>query len=332
MDDTGKKHEIDISFLEQVVANFIPEEHEPPATIGHPQSNAPAYGWACALRIEGDRLQSQFCEVDPAFEQLVREGKFKKRSAAFYMDTRTAPGGRVPALRHVGFLGAQPPAVKGLREIHFNEGEAVTFADINFSEGESMDEEKVKTTVQESIKEFFKNLFGGSKDDGAQASFSESDVKRMVTEAVTAATTPLTEANKTLATQVETLAQQVSTHSGVSTRSEIVAFCESLGKAKFPPAFKAMGVIEFMEKLATVPDDVKVSVISFEEKDGTKKEIKTESTLLSYFKEFLKGIGPIIQFGEQFGTLSGSGEIPTDPDDLKKLRVGAGIKGEGGQK
>src|SRR5205085_325301 len=131
-DDKGSEHVIGAAFLEQTAANFKPDVHEPPVVIGHPRTDAPAFGWTCGLRVEGDTLQAQFCDVDPKFEELVIDGKFKKRSASFYLDAAKAPGGRVPQLRHVGFLGAQPPAVKGLREIRFHEGEAVNFEDITF--------------------------------------------------------------------------------------------------------------------------------------------------------------------------------------------------------
>jgi hypothetical protein len=334
-DDAGAEHVIGMKFLEQVVSNFDLQLHEPPATIGHPKSNAPAYGWVCDLRAtDAGILQAQFCDVEPQFEEMVRQGRFKKRSSAFYLDPRIAPNKRVPALNHVAFLGARTPAVKGLKEIDFSEGEAITFDNINFSEGESMDEEKVKSTVAESIKEYFKNLFGGSKETDTQANFSEADVKRIAEDAVKTATASFTEENKALKTLVEDLAKQVSQQSGVMTHAEIVAFCESLGKANFPPAFNSMGVIEFMETLAAIPGDVKVSIISFEEKDGQKKEIKTESAPLTWFKNFLKGIGPVIQFGEQFGKLSGNAETPVDTAGLEKMREGMGItkKSEGGAK
>jgi hypothetical protein len=123
-DDAGRTHQIDASFLESVAGNFNPAAHEPPAVIGHPHNNAPAYGWVDGVRVQEGALEVKFKEVDPNFEQLVRDGRFKKRSASFYVDPKTAPGGKAPALRHVGFLGAQPPAVKGLRDIQFVEGEA----------------------------------------------------------------------------------------------------------------------------------------------------------------------------------------------------------------
>jgi hypothetical protein len=332
-DDAGNKHIIDANFLEAIAGNLQPDLHEPPAVIGHPEKDAPAYGWVCDLQVDGQLLQAQFCDVDPTFAEMVRKGYFKKRSVRLYMNEEDAPGGKAPALRHVGFLGAQPPAVKGLRNIHFNEGESITFEFTNFSEGEGMDDEKVKSTIVESIKEYFTKLFAGSKD-ATQPSFAEADVKRIAEEAVKAATASFTEENKTLKAQVEELSKQVANQSGVTTRAEIVSFCESLGKAKFPPAFKNMGVVEFMETLAAVPGDVRVSVISFEEKDGSKKEIKTESAPLTWFKNFLTGIGPIVQFGEQFGTLRGDAEIPTDTAGLDKMREGMGLtkKSEGGAK
>lgn len=329
-DDKGNIHVIDASFLEKVAGNLNPDLHEPPAVIGHPQTDGPAYGWVCELRVDGEKLQAQFSDVDPAFEEIVREGRFKKRSASFYLNAPDAPGGRVPALRHVGFLGAKPPAVKGLRNVDFNEGEAVTFEGINFSEGESMDDEKVKTTVRESIAEFFKDLFGSK--DKAPAQFSEAEFNERVAKAVKTVEQKFDGKIAELETANETLRQAVAGQSGVTTRAEIVAFCESLGKSRFPPAFRNLGVVEFMEQLAALPADVKVSVVSFEESDGAKKEIKTESTALAWFKQFLTSIGPVVQFGEQFGELRGTSDLPTDPEDLKKLRKGVGTKGEGDQK
>ncbi len=80
-DDQGKTREITTQFLEEVVRNFSPSLHEPPAVIGHPADNAPAFGWVEDLRLNGDVLEAKFKEVDPSFEEMVRAGRFKKRSA-----------------------------------------------------------------------------------------------------------------------------------------------------------------------------------------------------------------------------------------------------------
>jgi len=101
--------------LDAMVANYNPAEHEAPVVIGHPEHDAPAFGWVATLRRAGDTLQAKLRQVAPQFETAVRQGQFKKRSAAFY---RTARG---LALRHLGFLGAMPPEVKGLTDLRLCE-------------------------------------------------------------------------------------------------------------------------------------------------------------------------------------------------------------------
>ncbi len=324
-DSAGNEFDIDAAFIERVVANFKPEIHEPPAVIGHPKTNTPAYGWVCGLRRNNDLLEALFCNNEAAFEEMVQAGRFKKRSPAFYMDADTAPGGLVPQLQHVGFLGAKPPAVKGLRDIEFNEGDAVTFEIATFNEGDDMDEEKVKSTVRESIKEFFAGLFG--KGDKSPATFSEAEFSERVEAAVKAATKGITTKLDALETTNRSLEERVAQQSGATTRSEIVAFCEGLGKEKFPPAFKHLGVIEFMEAIAALPDK-KVKVVTFAEKDGEKTKIETESSLFKWFKGFLEGIGPVIQFGEQFGGLETADTTSSDlvdPARRQKLRADMGL-------
>src|SRR5436853_6194796 len=170
VDDNGAAHEITTEFLESVANNFTPSLHEPPAVIGHPQTNSPAFGWVSGVRVENGKLSVTFKEVDPDFEAMVREGKFKKRSASFYIDPKTAPGGKAPALRHVGFLGALPPAVKGLKDIQFSEGESITFSEANedFSEGDSMDEKDQKSLVDRMVEGIKSTFVGQRSADGAQ--------------------------------------------------------------------------------------------------------------------------------------------------------------------
>lgn len=104
---------------------YDPALHEAPIVVGHPRDNLPAYGWVQALQYnEETGLEAIPAQVDPDFEELVAKGRFKKISASFYLPT--SPANPVPGtyyLRHVGFLGAQPPAVKGLRDAAFNDGD-----------------------------------------------------------------------------------------------------------------------------------------------------------------------------------------------------------------
>ena len=111
---------------------YDPALHEAPLVIGHPKHDGPAYGWVKSLAAGKDGLSAEPQQVDAQFAELVGKGSFKKISASFY--TPDAPNNPVPGvyyLRHVGFLGAQPPAVKGLREVAFAEAEegVVEFSD-----------------------------------------------------------------------------------------------------------------------------------------------------------------------------------------------------------
>ncbi len=111
---------------------YDPAKHEAPLVVGHPRHDGPAYGWVKSLQFADGALDAQPDQVDPSFAELVAAGRFKKISASFY--TPDSPQNPVPGvyyLRHVGFLGAQPPAVKGLRSPEFGEAEegVVEFAD-----------------------------------------------------------------------------------------------------------------------------------------------------------------------------------------------------------
>ena len=103
---------------------YDPARHEAPLVIGHPAADAPAWGWVGGLTADGGGLFAAPRQLDPAFAEMVRAGRFKKVSASFY--TPDSPHNPVPGvyyLRHVGFLGAQPPAVKGLAPVNFAEGD-----------------------------------------------------------------------------------------------------------------------------------------------------------------------------------------------------------------
>ena len=110
---------------------YDPKVHEAPIVVGHPKADAPAYGWVKSLGVQNGVLTADFDQVDEGFADLVKAGRYKKVSASFYppiSPNNPKPG--IWTLRHVGFLGAQPPAVKGLSAISFAEGEVyVEFAE-----------------------------------------------------------------------------------------------------------------------------------------------------------------------------------------------------------
>lgn len=128
--DYGDKGSFSNEDLDQMVANFNPSFHEPPVVIGHPVHDAPAYAWVEALKRRGNTLLGKLKQVDPKFEEMVKAGHFKKRSASLYQTTKGW------MLRHIGFLGAQPPEIKGLANAVFQEGRHY-LVEMSFCESQS---------------------------------------------------------------------------------------------------------------------------------------------------------------------------------------------------
>lgn len=129
-----------LDFSDDVLARsasaYDPAIHEAPIVVGHPRDNAPAYGWVKSINFAEGSVTVEPDQVDADFEEMVAAGRFKKRSASWYLPgsaghpLKGTPNHDTYYLRHVGFLGAMPPAVKGLKEVNFNEAEGfVEFSD-----------------------------------------------------------------------------------------------------------------------------------------------------------------------------------------------------------
>lgn len=105
--------------LNRIAARYNEQkEHEAPLVIGHPETNHPAYGWVESLKVEAGKLLAKAAQIVPEFAEAIKAGLYKKRSISLYPDL---------LLRHVGFLGAVPPAVKGLKDIAFSAMEYVEY-------------------------------------------------------------------------------------------------------------------------------------------------------------------------------------------------------------
>jgi hypothetical protein len=112
-DASGNTKNWTVGDLDTIVANFNPNNDEVPIVIGHPKDNDPAWGWVKAIKRVGEVLFAKGKDIVKEFEDMVRNGLFKNRSI------RLSPDGT--KLRHIGFLGAAAPAVKGLADIKFIE-------------------------------------------------------------------------------------------------------------------------------------------------------------------------------------------------------------------
>lgn len=123
-DESGQQVTLTDDDIGDIAATYRPALHEAPVVIGHPKSDDPAWGWVHKLSTDRDGLHAEAGNLDSDFSEMVQDGKFRKVSASLYGPKH--PNNPVPGkwhLRHVGFLGAKPPAVKGLRQLSLDDGD-----------------------------------------------------------------------------------------------------------------------------------------------------------------------------------------------------------------
>ena len=121
-DSAGNIREWKEDDLKKIAENYDPEKNEAPIVIGHPTDSSPAYGWVEKIKTEGGILWAKCKDIIPEFADMVKKGLFKKRSISLSSDL---------TLRHIGFLGATPPAVKGLADLKFSKNKGTISFEFN---------------------------------------------------------------------------------------------------------------------------------------------------------------------------------------------------------
>ena len=169
---SGEKLDFGEQRLKETAEAYDPALHEAPIVVGHPKNDAPAYGWIRSLSFAEGSLEAEPEQVDPQFAELVSEGKYKKVSASFYKpDSKNNPKPGVYYLRHVGFLGAQPPSVKGLKGVQFGEDDdAVT---VEFGETE-----RSLARVLRGLREWIIELVGTRRADEVIPNYEINELER----------------------------------------------------------------------------------------------------------------------------------------------------------
>lgn len=265
-DSTGAQHDGD-ELIRQAVDGFDPGFHEPPVVVGHPADNSPAFGWVERLKSETRggvlTLLARIKDVVPEFEDLVKRGVYRKRSAAFYPDGR---------LRHVGFLGAAPPAVKGLADLGFNDEQGAA-AEFEYSE----EVPEMATFTQEDLDA---RLALQKQELDRELSAREA---RFAEEIKAAAEKAAEEARQAAAAEFAEKERQAKR---AARREEIDAYCRGLvSEGRVIPAWIESGLCEFMDGLDAETE------IRFSEKGD-------KVTGLEFFKRFLKKLPVQVEFRE----------------------------------
>ncbi|MDP5307917.1 hypothetical protein [Paracoccus spongiarum] len=155
--------------LRAIADAYDPETAPAPIVIGHPDADAPAFGWVDRFDYDAsaERLFADLTDIEPAFAELVKAGRFKKVSMAYFAPGQShnpVPGTWYP--KHVGFLGAAAPAVSGLKNAKFS---APADAVFTAAFGERGFEETA--SILRLLREFIIDTFGIEDADKALPSY-----------------------------------------------------------------------------------------------------------------------------------------------------------------
>jgi hypothetical protein len=145
-DSNGKSAEYSAQSLDEIAQTYnsrvaLKEQDRAPLVKGHPMSNSPAYGWIDRLARRGNELFAKLDKLSPDILSEVRNGAYRRVSIALYPDKM---------LRHIGLLGAVPPALNELPLVEFEENsDYELFESDNLNQYET--DEKPETVDQASI-------------------------------------------------------------------------------------------------------------------------------------------------------------------------------------
>lgn len=118
--------------LDEIIEATNEMKDSVPAVIGHPKENAPAFAWfePNELFRKGKKLFARMSDITAEFGEALKRKNFKHRSVALRGNK---------SLRHVGFFGGAPVAVKGMENFAFAEGEELQTIEFEFGEAEFAD-------------------------------------------------------------------------------------------------------------------------------------------------------------------------------------------------
>ena len=176
-----------IDFTEELLtasaAAYDPALHEAPLVVGHPKTDDPAYGWVKALSFAEGEMAAEGDQVEPAFAELVQSGRYKKVSASFYPPAHASnPVPGVYYLKHVGFLGAVPPSLKGLKPVEFADDADVVTVELEFAENRAGQVARAMAEAWGRLRDWFIGKYGLEEADKAMSPWSEDWLRTIAAE------------------------------------------------------------------------------------------------------------------------------------------------------
>jgi len=295
-DSAGNTREWTPEDLQKIATTYNEtKDRKAPVVLGHPTSDAPAYGWVDSVRVVGDKLQAKLTELNDGFVEALKAGAYKMRSISLYPNMN---------VRHLGFLGAMQPAVAGLAPFKFEENDSATTYDFEQEEDEMATEftqDDVKAIKRENS--FFKKVFDLFKiDTQAVADHTETATENKGAENMAETKTVETPA----VAPVENFAEQIATLK--TELAAVVAERDTLKAEAVSTEVKARLAEHksFCDALVTEgrmrPVDLEQHVLNMELRFGADSgkfsETNKETTSLDSYKEYLGSLPKVAYFEE----------------------------------
>jgi hypothetical protein len=299
----GEAIEFSQADLQASAAAYDPRVSKAPIVIGHPTTDAPAKGWAMAAIATERGLFVTPEKVDAAFAEEVKAGRWGAVSVKFYRPTE--PTNPVPGswyIRHVGFLGAANPAVKGLDDPAFantaDDGCACFVQAVALSEYDDV----TNAALWRNLREHLIGTVGQDKADAVIPGYmvasleqaAQDEVREAAAEGADTPTPAFSELNPkekpvtpeekaALEAENTRLRGELAANKAAQIHAANVAFCE--GQAGVLPAWRAVAVAT-LDHLAAQPE-----VVQFGEGDAI-------APLADQLKAMLAALPAAVQFGE----------------------------------
>jgi len=104
--------------LDAIVEAFGKMGFRPPIKLGHAeQSGAPAYGWVKNIRRVGEKLVADFMDLPEKIFKAIKDHRYDAVSCEIFFDLKRGESVFKRALKAVALLGAEVPAVSGLKPL-----------------------------------------------------------------------------------------------------------------------------------------------------------------------------------------------------------------------
>lgn len=287
------------SDLQAMVDAYDPAIYDAPLVVGHPKLDAPAYGWVKSLSFAEGIVNAEPQDVDAEFAELVKAKRFKKVSASFFApDSPRNPKPGTYYLRHVGFLGAQPPAVKGLKSVNFADGDEIT---IEFGDWE----DRTNAGLWRGMRDWLIAKFGLEEADKALPAWNvqtlaDSAAQPEASQASAFADQPTHEENHVTPEQKAALEAENAQLKAQLATAEAAQTAAAQAKRHGDNVSFAEQLVSD-GKLAPKHKDAIVAFLDFSEADAALEfgEGDAKQPLAGAFKAFLGDMPKVVEFAEQ---------------------------------